>query len=204
MKGWVYILRCADGSYYTGSTNNLELRLQQHKNGEGANYTKKRLPIELVYCEQHSRIDKAFYREKQIQGWSHKKKEALVTGQHANLPEFAIAYRDKETVTSRASVTEEKVPQDISVSAVTESISSASTTVASRASATGIVSLTEALTVASSASPSLVSRASTSGVIGDTLAVTEAQSSVTEALAVTEAQHSVAEALEATDKAGVV
>ncbi|MCU7616855.1 GIY-YIG nuclease family protein [Chryseobacterium sp. PBS4-4] len=40
MKGWMYILLCSDGSYYTGSTNNLELRLTQHQNGEGANHTK--------------------------------------------------------------------------------------------------------------------------------------------------------------------
>jgi putative endonuclease len=45
MKGYMYILECADGSYYTGSTNNLERRLQQHQNGEGANYTKKHLPV---------------------------------------------------------------------------------------------------------------------------------------------------------------
>ena len=52
MKGWMYILVCADGSYYTGSTNNLELCLQQHQSGEGANYTKKRLPVKLVYMEE--------------------------------------------------------------------------------------------------------------------------------------------------------
>ena len=49
MKGWMYILECNDGSYYTGSTNNLELRLQEHSNGEGANHTKKRLPVKLIY-----------------------------------------------------------------------------------------------------------------------------------------------------------
>jgi len=84
MKGFVYILRCADGSYYTGSTTDLELRLRQHQNGEGANFTKKRLPVELVYFEEFQRIDEAFYREKQIQGWSRKKKEALIH----NFPEL--------------------------------------------------------------------------------------------------------------------
>ena len=78
MKGFVYILRCADGSYYTGSTKNLEYRLYQHQNGEGANHTKTRLPVELVYFEEFERIDEAFYREKQVQGWSRKKKEALI------------------------------------------------------------------------------------------------------------------------------
>ena len=78
MKGYVYILRCSDSSYYTGSTKNIETRLYQHQNGEGAKHTKTRLPVELVYVEEFERIDEAFYREKQIQGWSRKKKEALI------------------------------------------------------------------------------------------------------------------------------
>lgn len=92
MKGWMYILECCDGSYYTGSTNNLEWRLQQHQNGEGANHTKKRLPVKLVYTEGFSRIDEAFYREKQVQGWSWKKKEALINGEHNKLHELSKNY----------------------------------------------------------------------------------------------------------------
>ena len=56
MKGYMYILECADGSYYTGSTTDLELRLQQHQSGEGANHTRKRLPVRLVYYEEFDRI----------------------------------------------------------------------------------------------------------------------------------------------------
>lgn len=89
MKGYMYILKCSDDSYYTGSTTNLELRLAQHQNGEGANYTKKRLPVTLVYCEEFNRIDKAFYREKQVQGWSKKKKEALIKGRENELRSLA-------------------------------------------------------------------------------------------------------------------
>jgi len=89
MKGWMYILQCSNGSYYTGSTNDLEKRLEEHQNGKGANFTKKHLPVELVYAEEFDRIDKAFYREKQIQGWSRKKKEALINGQKYKLPELA-------------------------------------------------------------------------------------------------------------------
>lgn len=85
----MYILLCSDDSYYTGSTNNLELRLAQHQAGEGANHTKKRLPVTLVYFEEFDRIDEAFYREKQIQGWSRKKKEALINGQFEALKELA-------------------------------------------------------------------------------------------------------------------
>ena len=49
MHGYMYILLCSDQTYYTGSTNNLELRLKKHQEGDGANYTAKRLPVELVY-----------------------------------------------------------------------------------------------------------------------------------------------------------
>ena len=87
MNGWMYILRCSDGSYYTGSTRDLEGRLYEHQNGLGAVFTKKRLPIKLVYCEEFERIDDAFYREKQ--GWSRAKKEALIQGQYDLLPKLA-------------------------------------------------------------------------------------------------------------------
>ena len=90
----MYILECSDGSYYTGSTNDLECRLEQHQNGEGANHTKKHLPVKLLYYEEFHRIDEAFYREKQVQGWSRKKKEALINGNSGSLPQLAIAYRD--------------------------------------------------------------------------------------------------------------
>ena len=94
MRGYMYILECADGSYYTGSTNNLELRLAQHQLGEGANHTKKHLPVKLVYFEEFQRIDEAFYREKQVQGWGRKKKEALINAELEKLPEYSKSYRD--------------------------------------------------------------------------------------------------------------
>ncbi|WMW76959.1 GIY-YIG nuclease family protein [Flavobacterium sp. 20NA77.7] len=71
----MYILLCADGSYYTGSTIDLERRLEQHQNGEGSNHTKKRLPVTLLYYEEYSRIDQAFYREKQVQAGVEKRKK---------------------------------------------------------------------------------------------------------------------------------
>jgi putative endonuclease len=79
MKGYMYILECSDGSYYTGSTTHLELRFAQHQSGEGANHTRKHLPVKLLYYEEFDRIDKAFEREKQVQGLSRKKKEALIS-----------------------------------------------------------------------------------------------------------------------------
>ena len=94
MRGYMYILECNDGSYYTGSTKHLELRLAQHQAGEGANHTRKRLPVKLVYFEEYERIDEAFHREKQVQGWNRKKKEALIIGTPEVLPKLAMAYRD--------------------------------------------------------------------------------------------------------------
>ena len=85
-KGFMYILKCADDSYYTGSTVDLECRLAQHQSGEGANHTRKRLPVVLVYYEEYQSIVDAFYREKQVQGWSRKKKEALIENRPDDLP----------------------------------------------------------------------------------------------------------------------
>jgi len=87
--GWMYILECADGSFYTGSTKDLSRRLIQHQSGEGANHTRKRLPVKLVYFETYDRIDQAFYREKQIQKWSRKKKQALIEGRIEDLKKLA-------------------------------------------------------------------------------------------------------------------
>ena len=97
MKGWMYILECPDGSYYTGSTIDLVRRFGQHMKGEGTNHTKKRLPVKLIYFEELGRIDEAYYREKQVQGWSRKKKEALINSNQKLLPELSLAYRDLES-----------------------------------------------------------------------------------------------------------
>lgn len=86
---YMYILKCADGSYYTGSTWNLEKRLAEHQSGQGANHTRKHLPVQLAYCEECDRIEDAYQREKQIQGWSRKKKEALMAGDTNALHQLA-------------------------------------------------------------------------------------------------------------------
>jgi putative endonuclease len=72
---FMYILECANGSYYTGSTKDLIKRLWEHENGLGANHTKKYGPVKLVYYEEYNRVDDAFYREKQVQRWTHNKKK---------------------------------------------------------------------------------------------------------------------------------
>lgn len=99
--GYMYILKCRDNSYYTGSTVDLNRRLWQHNNGEGANFTKRRLPAELVYYEEYPRIDEAFYREKQVQGWTRKKKEALIEGRSNELPKLAKKIWRKHLTRSR-------------------------------------------------------------------------------------------------------
>nr|WP_314497372.1 GIY-YIG nuclease family protein [uncultured Chryseobacterium sp.] len=90
----MYILLCADESYYTGSTVDLERRLKEHQKGIGARHTSRRLPVKLLYYEEYNHIADAFYREKQVQGWSRKKKEALMNDTYDLLPVLAKAYRD--------------------------------------------------------------------------------------------------------------
>ena len=85
----MYILECADGSYYTGSTWHLEKRLWEHQNGLGANHTKKHLPVKLLYCEYYDRVEDAFHREKQVQGWSRRKKQALIEDNKEKLTAMA-------------------------------------------------------------------------------------------------------------------
>lgn len=88
--GYMYILKCRDDTYYTGSTINLEKRFIEHHAGLGSNYTTKRLPVTLFYYEKHSRIDSAFKREKQVQNWSRKKKEALASKRYLELHNLSI------------------------------------------------------------------------------------------------------------------
>ncbi len=85
----MYILSCADGSPYVGSTSNLEYRVSQHQLGEGGLYTAARLPVKLVFSEEHPTIYEAFLREREVKGWSRAKKEALVGGDYARLPQLS-------------------------------------------------------------------------------------------------------------------
>lgn len=88
-KGFMYILECSDSTYYTGSTIDLGIRLQQHSNGFGAKYTARRLPVKLLYFEEFLRVEDAFNREKQIQGWSRNKKESLINRNFRDLSKFS-------------------------------------------------------------------------------------------------------------------
>jgi len=88
---FVYILLCRDGSYYTGMTSNLENRIQEHNIGyHPDSYTFDRRPIKLVYFEIFQDVKQAIEVEKQIKGWSRKKKQALINNNWDRVKELAI------------------------------------------------------------------------------------------------------------------
>jgi predicted GIY-YIG superfamily endonuclease len=90
MAFWVYILRCSDGSYYTGHTDNLKKRIGEHKAGAILScYTFKRRPIEAVFSQEFSTREQALSSEQQIKGWSRKKKEAMMRGDWAEVSRLA-------------------------------------------------------------------------------------------------------------------
>jgi len=95
MNAYCYILECRDGSYYVGSTIDLPRRIAEHQTGHGAAYTRRRLPVRLVWCEEFHRIDDAFAREKQIQNWGRAKRQALIDGRLGDLPRLARSYADR-------------------------------------------------------------------------------------------------------------
>ena len=80
MAFYAYILKCSDGSYYTGHTDNLEKRLQEHQVGLIPGYTAGRRPVVLAWCEQFGTRDEAKQAEYQIKPWNRGKKEALIAG----------------------------------------------------------------------------------------------------------------------------
>ena len=89
MSFWVYILRCADNSYYTGHTDNLEGRIAKHQTGETPGYTSTRLPVKLIFSEQFPTREEALSCERQIKGWGQNKKEALMRGDWAEVSRLA-------------------------------------------------------------------------------------------------------------------
>ena len=86
---YVYLLRCSDGSYYVGHTNDLEHRLAAHERGAIEGYTLSRRPVELVFSDRFSTRLEAFHRERQIKGWSRARKEALIKGDWDGLVELS-------------------------------------------------------------------------------------------------------------------
>ena len=97
---WVYMLECADKSYYTGHTDNLEKRLYEHEQNFFRCYTSRRLPVTLVYsCEFETRED-ALARERQIKGWSRIKKQALIAGDWSSLVDYSKGRLNRPSTSS--------------------------------------------------------------------------------------------------------
>ena len=100
MAFWVYLLHCADGSYYTGHTDNLDKRIGEHVTGVCSGYTATRLPVELVFSQPCATRIEALNAERQIKGWSRAKKEALIRGDWAGLSRLA---KNKSNIKDQAS-----------------------------------------------------------------------------------------------------
>ncbi len=91
---YVYILKCYDNSYYTGFTNDMERRITEHNSGmTKGTYTSTRLPVVLVWLETFSDPNQAIMVEKQIKGWSRRKKEALINEDWEKLVEYSRNYK---------------------------------------------------------------------------------------------------------------
>lgn len=87
----VYILRCSDGSYYTGVTNDVDVRVGQHQHGNNPRaYTYNRRPVELVYATYFTEVHQAIDFEKRVKKWGKKKKKALIRGAYDSLPGLVI------------------------------------------------------------------------------------------------------------------
>ena len=90
MAFWVYIIRCADDSYYTGHTDDLEKRITEHHTGAiPCCYTFKRRPLKLVYYQEFTTREEALAAERQIKGWTRKKKEAIIQSDWAEVSRLA-------------------------------------------------------------------------------------------------------------------
>ncbi|WP_151083460.1 GIY-YIG nuclease family protein [Nocardioides cynanchi] len=86
---WTYILECADGSLYVGSTRTIDARVAQHQAGAGSAYTRCRLPVRLVWATEFEHVGEAFAFEKQVQNWSRATRLALIEGRLEDLVELA-------------------------------------------------------------------------------------------------------------------
>ncbi|WP_260923528.1 GIY-YIG nuclease family protein [Novosphingobium sp. 9] len=98
MAFWAYILRCADGAYYTGHTDNLEHRLAQHHHGGYCDFTSRRRPVTLLWCAEFPSRYEALSTELKVKKWSRAKKEALAAGDWKRLSHFARAPHERAAI----------------------------------------------------------------------------------------------------------
>ena len=100
MTFWCYILRCADGRYYTGHTNDLDRRIGQHQSGGFCDFTARRQPVALIWSETFPSRLEALGAERRIKGWSRAKKEAMIAGDWALVSQLAIARAARPSTSS--------------------------------------------------------------------------------------------------------
>jgi putative endonuclease len=110
---YVYILKCADGSYYTGVTNDIDRRLAQHQAGYNPDsYTFSRRPLELVYSEYFTDPKQAIAFEKQVKGWSRAKREALIAGDWNKIVELAKCVNPTSSKNRNTKISDEEKPDE--------------------------------------------------------------------------------------------
>jgi putative endonuclease len=107
MAFWTYMLKCSDGRYYTGHTDNLDHRIGQHQCGQGSEFTRCRLPVALAWSEAFGTRIEALEAERIVGGWSRAKKEALIAGNWSLLSH--LARPPKERTNSQTLVVSGKV-----------------------------------------------------------------------------------------------
>lgn len=110
MSFWTYMLHCADRSFYVGHTDDLELRIAQHQQGQLPGYTSSRLPVKLVWCDEFPTRYEALQTERRLKGWSRVKKLALIRGDWALISKLARNSGEK----GRASTGSARTGQDAS------------------------------------------------------------------------------------------
>jgi predicted GIY-YIG superfamily endonuclease len=99
MQFWVYILRCSDGTYYTGHTDDLDKRMAEHREGIAADWTRRRRPVQLVWCDWAGTRYEALEFERRVKNWSRAKKEALIAGDWVLVGHFARPPHERPSTT---------------------------------------------------------------------------------------------------------
>ena len=100
MAFWAYILRCSDGGYYTGHTDNLEARIGAHQSGLYVGYTRSRRPVTLMWAQEFGTRIEALEAERRIKGWRREKKDALIAGDFALLQRLSRTARERPSTSS--------------------------------------------------------------------------------------------------------
>ena len=103
MAFWCYMLKCADGKYYTGHTDDLDRRINEHIAGGHCDFTSRRLPVTLIWSERFSTRVEALESERHVKKWSRAKKEALAQGDWGRVAHFAKPPHERVSTASRRS-----------------------------------------------------------------------------------------------------